>query len=389
MIRNGQVLLPDGLFAKASITIEDGYIASVGPGSALEEGDSIDAGGMLVMPGIVDIHGDAFERQLMPRPGVSFAHDLALVETDRQLLANGITTAFHGLTWSFEPGLRGCEAALRFMDEFEAVRPVLGCDTHVHLRFENYNLEACDEVEDWLKTGRIGLLAFNDHMDLMTRKLDSYDKMSGYLHRTGLTREGFIAMLESLRGRAGQVPAAIERLAATARRAGIPMASHDDPSPAVRAWYHALGSRLSEFPLDLATARAARDSGGAIILGAPNALRGKSHDKRLMAREAIDAGLCDVLTSDYFYPALLHGPFALHREGCLDLGQAWQLVSRNPAKAVGLNDRGAIEPGRRADLVLVDEVRSGLPRVLMTIVSGKPAFSAGLAVSCRPRLYRV
>lgn len=376
-ISNGHVLLPGCLFVEASITIEDGRIASVDHGSQLAEDEALDAGGLLVLPGIVDIHGDAFERQIMPRPGVTFPHDLALLETDRQLLANGITTAFHGLTWSFEPGLRGREAALRFMGEFEAVHPLLQCDTRVLLRFENCNLDALDEVEAWLQAGRIGLLAFNDHVEHMARHLERYDKMAGYLHRTGLTRESFIAMLEQVRGRAGQVPACVERLAAAAGRAGVPMASHDDPDPQTRAWYHGLGCRLAEFPLDARTAFAARELGDCVILGAPNALRGRSHDKRLTAREAIRAGLCDVLSSDYYYPALLHAPFALHREGCLDLGLAWQLVSRNPARAVGLDDRGAIEPGKRADLLLVDAAGGGLPRVLLALVAGKPAFSAG------------
>jgi alpha-D-ribose 1-methylphosphonate 5-triphosphate diphosphatase PhnM len=124
---------------------------------------AIDAGCFLVLPGIVDLHGDAFERQLMPRPGAHFAPVPALLETDRQLLANGITTAYHGVTLSWEPGLRGIEAAREFLAALSAARPRLGADTSLHLRFECLNLDAVEEVVSWIEAGRIDLLAFNDN----------------------------------------------------------------------------------------------------------------------------------------------------------------------------------------------------------------------------------
>src|SRR5262249_51871680 len=149
--------------------------------------------------------------------------------------------------------------------------------------------------------------------------------------------------------------AAVERLAAAAIKAGVPLASHDDDSPVERAHFHALGCRLSEFPIDRATASEAVEAGDAVLLGAPNVMRGRSHLNRLPAADAAAAGLCSVLTSDYYYPALLHAPFLLDQRGALPLAKAWNLVSYNAARAVGLADRGAIAPGLRADFAVVDD----------------------------------
>jgi len=381
-IRNGKVLLPEGRFETCDVTVADGVVAAVetAAGNGRKGGDEMDASGLLVLPGLVDIHGDAFERQLMPRPGVTFGHGLALLETDRQMTANGITTAYHGLTCSWEPGLRSREAARRFLDELQAVRPRLGCDTRLHVRFENHNLDMADEVEEWIGTGRVGLFSFNDHLDHMLARLDDQDKMSTYLHRTGLGREAFVALLERVRDASADVPALQERLAAAARAAGVPMASHDDPSPGVRQWYRERGSRIADFPVNLETAVSAHEAGDHVVLGAPNVLRGVSHDKRVTAREAVAGGFCDVLTSDYFYPALPQAPFALTREGLAELGAAWRLVSENPARAVGLDDRGSIAPGKRADLVLIDAAHPGLPLVRATLAGGRVVFScAGTA----------
>ena len=361
------------------LALDNGLIQEVGPVKG--NGKSIDARGKLVLPGIVDLHGDGFERHIMPRPGVSFDRAVGLLDTDRTMTANGITTAFHGLTYSWEPGLRGRDAALAFLEVYARLKPSLGCDTRLHLRFETYNLPALDEVVSWLRQGIVDMLAFNDHIDHMFGHVDNYAKMSGYMHRTGLDQDEFLALLHQIHDRREQVPAGVEKLARTAREHGVPMASHDDPDPELRAWYNGLGCSLSEFPLDEITARAARSMGDSIILGAPNALRGKSHASRLMARDAIREGLCDALTSDYYYPAQLQAAFALAREKVCGFPEAWTLVSAGPAKAAHLSDRGVIAPGKRADLVIVDDSNPGLPMAIMTLSKGEPVFSSnGLGV---------
>jgi alpha-D-ribose 1-methylphosphonate 5-triphosphate diphosphatase len=372
-IRRARVLLGDGSFAETDLCIRDGLIAAIADqtGSA-----GIDAEGLLLLPGIVDLHGDAFERQLTPRPGVHFPMDLALLETDRQMAANGITTAFHGLTCSWEPGLRSRQAAHDFLAALAAVRPKLGCDTHVHLRHEVYNVDAEADILAWLRDGRVRLLAFNDHLPFLQRKAAQPGKLATYADRAGLSLAAFADLLEQVGSRAEEVDPCIDRLAAAARGLGIPIASHDDDTAQRRRRFHALGAALCEFPLNRETVAEARGLGNAIILGAPNVVRGGSHTGGLAASQLVAEGLGDVLTSDYYYPSLLAAAFRLADSGACGLAAAWQLVSANPARHAGFTDRGEIAAGLRADLVLVDD-RDGPPRVVMTLVAGRVAY-AGL-----------
>ncbi len=375
-IHNGEVLLPDGAFAPATLVLEDGMIAGVErPGTAAPAtGEHIDARGLLVLPGMVDLHGDAFERQVMPRPRVHFPLEMALAETDRQLLANGITTAFHAVTLSWEPGLRSREACCDMMAALARLQRELHCDTRLHLRFETHNVDAADDVMTWMEEGRIGLLAFNDHTDDMLDDLAVDHKRAKYAERTGLSLEDFAALLERTRQRRPEVAPTLVRLAEAARTAGIATLSHDDRTAEERLALHELGCHIAEFPETRAAAQAARELGDAVVFGAPNIVRGGSHSGAVDAAAMVDAGLCTVLASDYYYPAQLTAAFCLADRGILPLGAAWQLVAANPAAAAGLSDRGLIAPGRRADLVLVDRDTGGRPRVRATIVAGRPVY---------------
>jgi alpha-D-ribose 1-methylphosphonate 5-triphosphate diphosphatase len=166
-------------------------------------------------------------------------------------------------------------------------------------------------------------------------------------------------------------------LAECANAQGLPLLSHDDETPAMRRMFHDMGCRIGEFPVDAATAETARDLGDEVVLGAPNILRGASHCGRLTAAEAIADGLCTILASDYYYPSLLQAAFRIAASGALPFGDAWNLVSATPARALALRDRGEIAPGRRADLILVDDSDPELPRVAATVVAGRPVFLDG------------
>ena len=262
-------------------------------------GMRIDASGLLVLPGLVDIHGDAFERQLMPRPGVAFDHDMALMETDRQLVANGITTAFHAVSWSWEPGLRGRESVRTILTATEELRPRLAADTRIHLRHETFNLAAESESTAWIGDGRIDLLAFNDHLSGTVKVRNRPDKIAVMIERCGIGHEAFQRLIDETYARASEVPASIARLAAACRQTGLPMLSHDDMRPSERRQYHALGCRIAEFPIDVATAAAAAECGDWIVFGAPNVVRGGSHTGCPSAAEMVRHGLCSVLASDY------------------------------------------------------------------------------------------
>lgn len=377
-LRGGRVLTAEGSLEPASVLFDREAIREVSSGAPPGADRVIDVAGALVLPGIVDLHGDAFERQIMPRPGVGFPIDVALVETDRQMAANGITTAYHGLTWSWEPGLRGREAARAFAAALDRLDDRLLCDTRLHLRHETFNLDDVPEVSAWIEAGRVDLLAFNDHVGDIGRIIEQPQKVAKYADRSGLAPEAFVALYRRVAARAEAVPASVEGLAALARRHGVPIASHDDASPAMRTRFHALGCGICEFPMDRATAETAREQGAAIVMGAPNILRGGSHAGRLSAAESIEAGLCDALTSDYYYPSILHAVLRLAADGRVPLPAAWDMVARRPAAAVGLDDRGVLEPGRRADIAVVATDDPALPGVRATFVAGRLAHAADI-----------
>jgi alpha-D-ribose 1-methylphosphonate 5-triphosphate diphosphatase len=190
------------------------------------------------------------------------------------------------------------------------------------------------------------------------------------VERSGVTTDAFLAITNHAHARADEVPASIERLAAGARAAGVPILSHDDASPQDRIWYRGLGARIAEFPMTEATARVAAEAGDAIVFGAPNVVRGGSHTGCPSAAAMVANGLCSILASDYFYPALAAAPFILARAGILDIAQAWPLVAGNPAAALGMNDRGRIEPGLRADLVII-RADGQNPAIMATIAAGR------------------
>jgi alpha-D-ribose 1-methylphosphonate 5-triphosphate diphosphatase len=365
-----RALVGNELSPPTTIDIESAAITAIGGESTARQ--EIRADGLLALPGIVDLHGDAFERQMMPRPGVYFREDLALLDTDRQLVANGVTTAYHGLTWSWEPGLRGTERAHAIADTLDRLRPRLACDTRLHLRWETYNLDVVPTVLEWLEKGRIHLLAFNDHTPAMLKRGEDPVAVLKYVERAGVPVADFKALLRAVGERAGDVPDAIATLAAAARSHGIPLASHDDKSPEMTRGFQALGCTLCEFPLTEDTARVGRAGNGHVLMGAPNVVRGGSHLNLISAASMVRAGLCDVLTSDYYYAALPRAPFRLARDnGHHDVAAYWPLVSTNPARAAGLKDRGEIAPGQRADLVLVDASDPEGPFVVATLVAGR------------------
>ena len=366
-ITGGRVLLRSDGEQDVDLSLDDGIIAGVGRNGS-SSGKEIDASGLLVLPGIVDIHGDAFERQLQPRPGVDFDADIALHDTEAQLLANGITTAFHGVTLSWEPGLRSLTTWQALLNALEARSWT--CDMRVHLRWEAFNLDALETALADIAAGRVHLVAFNDHTPAILKKIADPVAGAKYSDRAGMKLNEFRALAERIAAREHAVPAALDRLASTAREAGVPMASHDDATTTTRDEFRHRGARICEFPMAEDVAKQARDTGDWVAMGCPNVVRGGSHLGWASAAVMAEAGVCRVLTSDYYYPAMPRAALKLAGRGVLDLAHAWALVSTNPATAAGLTDRGAIAEGLRGDLVLIDP---NVPRIVATIVGGQVA----------------
>ena len=369
LIEGGRALLGNSIL-ETSVQIASGKISAVGS----DHGSSsfgLDARDLLVLPGIVDLHGDAFERQMMPRPGVDFPVDVALIDSDRQAIGNGITTVFHATTWSWEPGLRSGKNATRLLEAIETLRPRLAADTRFHLRHETYNLDAETDIAQWLSGGRIDLFAFNDHMDSTVASLAKPQKRNRMVERTGLSNEAFDSLVERVVSRGDDVPASVARLAKAARDASVRMLSHDDESPEMRKAFRAQGVGIAEFPVNEETAREAAEAGDFIVFGAPNVVRGGSHTGWTKAADMIAKGYCSILASDYYYPAQLLAAFRLAGDGVLPLAEAWNLISAAPARAAGLADRGVLAEGRRADVILVDDQLPLRPRIVAVIAAGR------------------
>ena len=376
-IERGKVLI-EGSLSETSLTLKDGIIAAI-DNDRSDDALVIDASDLMVLPGIVDIHGDAFERQIMPRPGVQFPHALALLDTDRQLACAGITTAYHGLTLSWEPGLRSVDAAAGFLQALENERPTLAVDHRVQLRLETFAFEAADVVTHCVLTTPAPALAFNDHTTSTLRKIeeDRAQQLPEWARRAGLSVDDYLARLNDVWGRRTEVPAFIERISATARDAGVVMLSHDDRTLDDRSFYRDVGATIAEFPITDEAIGDACLNQEPTVLGAPNVVRGGSHTHALNATDMIDAGKCSILASDYHYPSMLAAIGRLVEARGHDLDHVWRLVSEAPAKALGLNDRGRIAPSLRADLVLVACKAGRSPRVVATLADGRLAFLEG------------
>ena len=400
----GARLILDDRIETASVRIEDGLITGI---DVARDGAAVVPGaGRLLAPAFVDIHGDAFERQLMPRPGVTVDTGAALLETDRQLAANGIATAYHALTLSWEPGLRSVTTGWQVVRALDLLRPRLTADNRIQLRWETF----CPEAEPLIRHVLAGpdrpSLAFNDHTSaallhpdvaLHDRPFDqvadypvtdlSADgflrKMSDRAKRAHMSTDDFVALITRIWAQRAEVPGHIDRIAALALAQGAPMLSHDDSQTETRSYYRALGAKVAEFPMHERVFLAARDAGDPIVLGAPNAMRGGSHLGSPGAADMIARGLCDILASDYYYPAMLGAMVRLHADRVAPLPTLWALVSGNPATAMGLTDRGRIATGLRADLVLLDWPEGHAPAPVRTWVSGRGGYSC-LPVSRLP-----
>lgn len=308
-----------------------------------------------VLPGIVDLHGDGFEAIVEPRPGVHFPFDLAYREADRQMISNGITTGFHALTISWEPGLRDISVSRKLWSALHSISGSLDCDARFNLRWETFALDHVDEVIGWLSAQSGDILSINDHTTANHGLSEDSAKLKRMAARMGLSPADAQSKIAEVWARREEVPAATDDICARAAILGRTAMSHDDATPQDRQTGRTRNLTVSEFPTTLEAAKEARAAGEHVIMGAPNALRGQSHNGALCATQAIKNGLCTILASDYYYPAQFHAAFRLADEGVLPLDEAWALVSTNPAAAVGLTDRGTLSAGKRADLLVVDK----------------------------------
>jgi alpha-D-ribose 1-methylphosphonate 5-triphosphate diphosphatase len=341
-----------------------------------QQGKLLDAGGYWVLPGCVDLHSDAIEREIEPRPRAIFPVDLAFRELEKRLAGCGITTIFHSLSFAKDQlGLRSNEQAARVIRRLIelAAGPTL-IRQRIHLPYEITDLSAVPIILQLLSEGGIDLLSFMDHTpgQGQFRQLEKYKEWVQWSH--GIQEKDLEKHLALKNVDREAVFTGVRRLAEKARRMGVPMAIHDADSQERIKMFQEMGVAISEFPVNSETAHYARQLDMDVCVGAPNAVRGNSQAQNLSATKAIESRAANILCSDYYPAAMLCAVFQL--AGKLgSLPHAVALVSANPACAAGIaQEAGALEPGRGADLVLV-RVADGFPVVLATMVDGKTVYS--------------
>ena len=363
-----EVLLPEGL-QEVPLALSGGRIAEA------PVGREVDLGGYMVLPGMVDIHGDAFEKHLAPRRGAMKDLDQGLIAAEAEIASNGISTATLAQFYSWEGGMRGPEFAGRVLAGLDDVRETLVTDLRAQLRFEICMLDAYQDFEALAARHGVDYVVFNDHLphdELSKGKRPP--RLTGQALRIGKNPEKHLADLQAWHAAMDQVPAAVEILAKSLLSKGIAMGSHDDRTDADRATWRARGAHIAEFPETLEAAESAVAAGDPVILGAPNVVRGGSHKGNVSALEMVAMGYCTALASDYHYPSMRRAAFLLADGGVMDLPAAWGLISSGPAGILGLPDRGTFQVGKRADLIVMER---DTRRVCATMSGGCFSYLSG------------
>jgi alpha-D-ribose 1-methylphosphonate 5-triphosphate diphosphatase len=373
-VRSSRVLVGPTI-RPADILLEHDYIAAVAPyGSA---GSAYDLGNRLIAPGLVDLHCDAVEKEIEPRPGAPFPIDSALVELDKKLAMTGITTMFHAIAFNEESlvGQRGNDNAGRVIERINAAnRRELLVDNLVHARWEITSFTSVPIIKRLIGDGAVRILSFMDHSpgQGQFRSLETWKNYHMPVYE--LTEQQVARVIDSQRDKRGRCRDLLDDLARCARVRGVILASHDDDCTDKVDLMKGLGVNIVEFPLSGDVADYARQCRMAVGMGAPNVVRGRSQSGNIAAGPLVEQGLCDFLCADYHPGSLLQASYVLHRERQLALGDALALISSRPAAIAGLHDRGRIEPGALADLIVIEE--GPVPRVVLTIKSGNPVYSS-------------
>lgn len=379
VIQNGRLVLPDRVVDGKYLLIEDGCIQAISDILPEHADRIINAHGRYVLPGFIDIHADRIEQFILPRPTAQFDFELALKECERELLHQGITTMFHSL--SLYNDERFGKSPLRTKANVQKMAELIR-DIHdryhlihhrFHLRIEIDNLEAYDIAKEMIENGLVHEISFMDHTPGQGQYQDLalfQQTMSKYQDHE-IDDAAYAAFLEREKVKKTLSLEQLQELSQLAHAHGIAVASHDDDTAEKLQLNQQIGVDISEFPITLDAARYARELGFATVVGAPNILRGGSHSGNMSAAEAIQAGCADILCSDYYPAAILHGVFIMHTAYGVPLPEMVNKASLNPAMAVGLGEQyGSIEVGKKADLLIV-ELLDGYPVITHVLVDGR------------------
>ena len=371
VLSNARIVLPDEVVL-GSVVVRDGRIAEVAAGAA-RSGE--DMNGDYIIPGLMELHTDHIETHYAPRPGVRWNPKAAVQAHDAQIAASGITTVFDALRCGMDDfaDLTG-EDMGKLADAIvqSSAAGTLRADHFIHLRCEVSAPDCMRTFEAFREVPVVRMASLMDHAPGQ-RQFSSLDKYAEYYQKKLNLNDLEFRRFCAERVRQSDENSGLNRraIAAASRGRNIVLASHDDATLAHVEEAVGDSVTVAEFPTTLDAALASREAGMALLMGAPNLVRGGSHSGNVSARELAEHGCLDILSSDYIPFSLVQAGFLVSEliEG-VSLPQGIAMVTRNPARAAGFADRGAIEAGLRADLVRV-ELGNGIPVVRSVYREGK------------------
>ncbi|GLQ81161.1 phosphonate metabolism protein PhnM [Mesorhizobium huakuii] len=359
VLSNARIVLADEI-VEGSLVMRDGLIAGIDAGGSHASGNMAgeDMGGDYVIPGLVELHTDHLEGHYAPRPKVRWNPIAAVLAHDAQVATAGITTVLDALRVGMDEDADLTLADIRKLadaieDSVEQDR--LRADHFLHLRCEVSAPDCLQAFADFDQDDRVKLASLMDHAPGQRQFVNLETYAYYYQRKLKLTDRDFKLFCEKRMAESARYSAPNRAvIAAACNERGIVLASHDDATSGHVDEAIEQGVRVAEFPTTEEAARASKAAGLGVLMGAPNVMRGASHSGNVSARTLASDGLLDILSSDYIPFSLIQSAFFLGDmvEG-ISLPQAVAMVSKNPAEAIGLTDRGIIEQGRRADLVRV------------------------------------
>ena len=368
LLQDARIVLAESVIESGWLAIEDGRISEIGEGKPPSRGVSLN--GDLLIPGLVELHTDHLETHIEPRPKVDWHTTSAVIAYDAQVAAGGITTVFDCLRIGTdrENRDRGGERSIKIASTIasETERGNLRAEHRTHLRCEVASPDVVASAEAFLARFPVGIISLMDHTPGQ-RQFRDLDKLRAYYQgKMQMSREDLDEFFQE-RHEMHDLYAAPHRtrLVEIAKEHSIALASHDDTTIEHVEESAADGALIAEFPTTLEAARASGEKQIAVVMGAPNLIRGGSHSGNVAASELAEHGLLDIFSSDYIPASLIMAAFRLPDfVAGMDLPQALATVTKTPAEAVGLLDRGEIAVGKRADLV---HVRQGDTPVVRTV----------------------
>jgi alpha-D-ribose 1-methylphosphonate 5-triphosphate diphosphatase len=354
VLSNARLVLDEEV-RHGSVLIRDGLIADIGSDRSAA---GVDLDGDHLLPGLVELHTDHLERHFTPRPGVQWDPLPAALASDAQLAAAGVTTVFDAVRIgsALNQNDAAAAAARVLADSIEeaADAGLLRADHAIHVRCEVAAADCLDAFSEFGDDPYVRLVSLMDHTPGQRQYADMELFKRYQIAKGNVTESGFDAYVAPLVERSARYADVHRRaIAGLAAQRGITLATHDDATPEHVAESVDLGVRISEFPTTVLAATAADKHGQLIVMGAPNIVRGGSQSGNVAAAELLSLGLLHILSSDYVPSSPLQAVFQLAADGSIGLVDGVKLVSGNPARAVGLADRGEIAVGQRADLVQV------------------------------------